>query len=164
MNFGYEVVRLWEQPVRRYLQGGLGTLPLAPLCRTPPDVPLEEALGQVVRKIDARLASEASQADRAKLLTATYILTGMRTSPDVSDRLFAEVGSMVESSTYQKILRDGEINALQKTLQPLGKQKFGRATKAIQARLLAVRDHDRLVRMIERVLAADDWEELLSTP
>jgi hypothetical protein len=27
MNFDYEVIRLWQQPARRYLSGGLGTLP-----------------------------------------------------------------------------------------------------------------------------------------
>jgi len=35
MNFSYEVIRLWRVPVKRILEGGLGTLPLAPLCRLP---------------------------------------------------------------------------------------------------------------------------------
>jgi hypothetical protein len=164
MDFKYEVVRLWEQSARRYLRGGLGTLPLAPLCRTPPESTVEEGLAPVVRKIIERLSTEASQADRAKLLTATYILTGLRTSPDVSDRLFAEVSSMVESSTYQKILRDGEIKALHKSLLVLGNRKFGRATDESQARLIAVKDLDHLMRMTERVLFVASWDELLDTP
>src|SRR5262249_42052555 len=41
MDFSYEVIRLWKQPVRRFLTGGLGTLPLAALCRLPAAASLE---------------------------------------------------------------------------------------------------------------------------
>src|SRR5262249_33546834 len=43
MDFSYEVLRLWKQPVRRFLGGGLGTLPLAVLCQLPPASSVEVA-------------------------------------------------------------------------------------------------------------------------
>ncbi len=45
VEFEYEVIRLWQQPVDAFLTGGLALLPLAPLCRLPAGVPLEQACG-----------------------------------------------------------------------------------------------------------------------
>jgi predicted transposase YdaD len=134
MDFKYEVIRLWEQPVRRFLTGGLGTLPLAPLCRLPGDAPLEEGLKPVVRRIAERLQREASSGDQAKLLTAAYILTGLRVSQRAARNLFEGVRAMQESTTYQAILEEGQAKgqtlALQKTLLRQGPQRFGlRATR-----------------------------------
>jgi hypothetical protein len=50
--FPYVVVRLWRQPVGSLLQGGVGTLPLAPLCVT------SDALPPVVERMRERLAGE----------------------------------------------------------------------------------------------------------
>src|SRR5205809_179697 len=74
IEFNYEVVRLWEQPVRRFLRGGLGTLPLAPLCRLRAASSLEAALAPVIGRVVERLEREATPEERAKLLAATYVL------------------------------------------------------------------------------------------
>src|SRR4051794_28428729 len=50
MEFEYEVVRLWERPVDSFLLGPLSTLPLAPLCRLPEELSLEEGLRWVVNR------------------------------------------------------------------------------------------------------------------
>jgi hypothetical protein len=78
VDFTFEVVRLWQRPVDSLLQGGLGTLPLAPLGQMPADVPLDEALKQVIQAVDQRLRAEATPEEAAKLLMATYVLTGLR--------------------------------------------------------------------------------------
>ena len=95
MDFAYEVIRLWRQPVQRLLAGGLGTLPLAPLGRLPAALPVEEGLAPVLRRVVERLEREAPPEDRAKLLTATYVLTGLRVSretgrPTVSGSAYHE--------------------------------------------------------------------------
>jgi hypothetical protein len=46
----YQVVRLWQEPVERFLDGGSGVLPLAPLCAVP-----REALHGVIRRMEARV-------------------------------------------------------------------------------------------------------------
>src|SRR5205085_7989646 len=38
MDFGYQVVRLWERPVEALLTGALGVVPLAPLGQLPAGV------------------------------------------------------------------------------------------------------------------------------
>src|SRR5947208_1387216 len=68
---------------------------------------VEEALAPLIRQITERLEDEAGPEERAKLLTATYILTGLRVAQPVSERLFEGVRSMKESSTYQGILAEG---------------------------------------------------------
>jgi hypothetical protein len=83
MDFGFEVVRLWRWPVKRILTGGVGTLPLAPLCQMPGGVSLEEGLPGVIHYVAERLSRETTPDQTAKLLTATYVLTGLRVSRDV---------------------------------------------------------------------------------
>ncbi|MGH7135497.1 MAG: hypothetical protein ACREHD_07135, partial [Pirellulales bacterium] len=62
VEFEYDIVRMWQQPVEPFLHGGLGLLPLATLCRMPEDKPLAEALREVVREIDRRLIQECEHA------------------------------------------------------------------------------------------------------
>jgi hypothetical protein len=62
VEFRYEVVRMWRQPLEPFLQGGVNLLPLAPLCKLPDDQPLDEALRGVVLEINRRLAEECDQA------------------------------------------------------------------------------------------------------
>lgn len=164
MDFTYEVVRLWRQPMRRFLTGGLGTLPLAPLCRLPAGVPAAEALVPVIRRIDERLTEEASPADRSLLLTAAFTLTGLRVSRPVIEQLFRGVHGMKESSAYQIILEEGRIEALQKTLLRLGRRKFGAPGKAVQGAIRAITDEARLERLTERLLDVGSWQDLLATP
>ena len=78
VEFEYGVVRMWQQPVEPFLCGGLGLLPLATLCRMPEDKPLAEALREVVREIDRRLIQECEHSQAVRLMTAAFILTGLR--------------------------------------------------------------------------------------
>ena len=49
LRFEFDIVRAWEQSVDRLLNGGIGTLPLAPLA----DVTLDH-LPDVIRVMDER--------------------------------------------------------------------------------------------------------------
>jgi predicted transposase YdaD len=164
MDFAYEVVRMWQQPVRRFLTGGLGTLPLAPLCRLPAGITMQQALGPIVRRIAERLEHEAAPEDRAKLLSAAYVLTGLRVARDVAEQIFQGVRAMKESSTYQAILEEGQAEALQKTLLRQGRKRFGNPSDAVQAAIHAQADIGRLERMTESLLVVSTWQELLDTP
>lgn len=78
LEFRYQVIRLWEQPVESLLQGGLGLLPLAPLS----DVN-RASLPGVVHRVNDRLSKSAvDQPQRNNLWTATYILMGLRFPKD----------------------------------------------------------------------------------
>jgi predicted transposase YdaD len=168
MLFKYEVVRLWQKPVRRFLAGHLGTLPLAPLCRLPENVPMEEALADVIRRMDERLQHEVPPQQAALLLNTAYILTGLRVPRPVLGQLFQGVRAMRESSAYQAILDEGRQEGRQEGMLRLllrqGRQKFGSPSDAIMATLTAITDLDRLERMGDQVFNVSSWDELLATP
>jgi predicted transposase YdaD len=163
VTFKYEVVRLWQRPVRRVLLGHRGTLPLAPLCRLPENVPVEDALRRVIQQIDERLQREAPE-EAAVLLSTAYVLTGLRVPRDRAEQLFQGVRAMKESSTYQGILEDGRIESLQQTLLRQGRRKFGPPTDTVTTAITAITNRVRLEQMTERLLLVSTWDELLATP
>ncbi|HXG10264.1 MAG TPA: hypothetical protein VNK04_10775 [Gemmataceae bacterium] len=164
MDFGFEVVRLWQRPVEAILSGGLGSLPLAPLCQLPQQASPEEALSGVLHQIEERLAREAPPQDAAKLMTATFVLTGMRVSRDILLQLFGGIRMMRESSAYEVILDEGRLDEAKRFLLRLGQRKFGPPGEQVEAVLRSITDLERLERMGDRLLVAATWQELLDTP
>lgn len=166
MDFSYEVVRLWHWPVARLLRGGLGTMPLALLGKFP-KVPVAIALADVVNRIFQRLSQEASPTGVAKLLTASYVLSGLRVPKDVADRVFQGVRAMKESTTYQGILEEGRIEGrieeARRIILRLGRKKFGKPSAAIQNAIESFTNLERLERLTDRLVGASSWQELLET-
>jgi hypothetical protein len=74
------------------------------------------------------------------------------------------VGAVRESPTYQLILEEGQVVALQGILLRQGRIRFGPASEVIAAACKCISDVGRLERMTERVLTASGWQELLATP
>ena len=167
LDFKFEVIRLWEIPVEKFLSGPLGTLPLATLCQLPAGTELEKAIAQVVRKIEERLLTEANSEVAGKLWTATFVLSGLRLSKEVAKGLFKGGHGMHESTTYQMILEEGEAkgaaSALKRTIRSLGDERFGPPGQSTKAVLDSLNDPDRLERIAARVNQIGSWEELLKT-
>lgn len=73
---------------------------------------------------------------------------------------------MEESSTYQYILRRGyargELLALRWAILGQGQRKFGTPCKDQSKYLEALADRDRLWELIDRILDATSWNELLA--
>jgi hypothetical protein len=172
VQFNYQVIRLWQRPVKPFLRGGLGLLPLAPLCQLSPGQPVEGALTDLVREIDRRLKAEADEADAKRLVTGAYILTGLRVSSETARTIFRGVAGMEESSTYQHILQLGEQKGVQigqlqhahRTLLCQGGLRFGPPTAATEAALASIKDIGLLDRMTAAILTAASWDDLLATP
>ena len=162
----FEVIRLWERPVEQFLTGRLGTLPLAPLCQMPKGSTLKKALPGILRRIDERLTAEAGPEVAGKLWTATFVLTGLRTTDEKVLPLFQGVHGMKESTTYQYILEEGglAIKSYGKILLRLGQKRFGAPPAAVRQVLESLSDLDRMERMADRVLEVSNWQELLDTP
>jgi len=70
---------------------------------------------------------------------------------------------MQDSSAYQLILDEGQTRQAHRSLLMLGRQRFGPPTAANEAALLAITDLDRLDRMIDAILTAVSWADLLRT-
>jgi predicted transposase YdaD len=161
MDFGYEIVRLWERPVESLLAGSLGLLPLAPLCRLPENVPLEEGLGSVIRRVVERLQQEAPAEQVKRLFLATYLLTGLRVPRARADAIFQGVAIMRESDTYQAILDEGRLEDAKTVLLLQGNKRFGPPSDAVKAALDAIEDVGRVHQLLVQLLDATDWQQLL---
>ncbi len=165
LDFRFEVLRLWERPCADFLSGGLGMVPLATLGALPGDTAEETALEAVVNRMTQRITDEAPRPEAARLLTASYILTGLRVPPDILQHLFQGTAAMRESSTYQAILNQGRVEEARNILLRLGRlRRFGEPDPTELAALTAISDTERLEAMADRILTAASWQDLLATP
>ena len=85
LEFRYEVVRAWRQPVESVLECGLGTLPLAPVADLAKMAPEE-----VIRRMGERIDREPMPRSR-ELWTAAGLLMGMRYPADIISTLLKGV-------------------------------------------------------------------------
>ena len=168
MDFGFELIPVWEIPADGLLQGGLATLPLAVLGRLPDALRLTDALASVVKRLAERLQQEAAGEQAKRLLAAAYILTGLRLpKPEDVSQVFRGVSiAMRESVTYQAILNEGRnegrIEELHRTILRLGRERFGEADETIRQSIEAIADIDALEDLSLRLLKVSSWAELLT--
>jgi hypothetical protein len=166
MEFGYETVQLWEIPASTFLEGELGTVALAPLGRLPEGLSLQDGLLAVVHRLVERVRRDASEENARKMLTAAFVLTGMRVRRQVARELFQGVRAVRESDTYMAIIDEGRLVEAKRMLLRQGRKRFGPPTEAVEAFLSAFTedDIDRLEQLGERLLDVSSWQELLDTP
>jgi hypothetical protein len=164
MDFRYEVVRLWERPAEELLTAELGVVPLAMLGRLPENLSLEDGLTAIAQRVVERLAKEAPPERARKLLTDSFLLTGLRLRRDAAARVFQGVGAMHESDTYLAILDEGQEKATRESILVVGEERLGAPDPSIKSQLSNITDLDRLKRMVRRTAKAATWQEILDTP
>lgn len=163
IEFGYRVIRLWQEPVDGFLKAGIAALPLAMLCRMPPEKPLPEALRDVVREIDRRLGNETNRAEAVRLMTSAYILTGLRVPKGVLASIYKGIGLMQESTAFDEAVDEGRIDGQITLLLRLGRKRFGPPDASTESALTSIKDLERLERLADAILTATSWSELLAT-
>lgn len=164
LEFHYDVLRVWQLPVESILAGGLGILPLAPLCDDS-----RPQVRAVVKRMQRRLESETQGKKDASISAAAYVLMGLRYPVDLATELFSGVRAMKESTTYQAILAEGreegrvegQVKTLRRVLLDLGEQKFGKPDSKTAKKIESIHEYEKLERLVQRVLNADNWKELL---
>ena len=164
MEYQYELIRLWERPVADLLAADVGVLPLAPLGQLPAGVAPDTGLAAVIQQMSERVWHEAPPGQARRLLTAAFVLTGLRVSLEQARQLFQGVQAMRESSTYLGILEEGAISEVKKLLLRLGQKSLGVPAENVSATLAASTDLDRLERWLESLPEVKSWEELLALP
>jgi hypothetical protein len=164
MDFGYEIVPLWERPAEELLAGDVGVTPLAMLGRLPEKLSLEEGLAAVAGRVVERLVREAPPERVKKLVTDAYLLTGLRVRRDVARGIFQGVRVMHESDTYLAILDEGEEKTRREDILVVGEERLGPPDEAVRSQLANITDLDRLKRMLRRAAKAANWQEILETP
>jgi hypothetical protein len=85
---------------------------------------------------------------------------GRQNLPD----LFRGVKVMHDSSAFEFYEEKGRLEAAHRILIRWGCHRFGPPEAATEAALRAIRDLDRLERMVDAVLTARSWQEFLATP
>ena len=178
MDFGYEVVRLWEIPAQKILTGGWATLPLAVLGQLPAALKLEDSLAAVVHQMVGRLEREAPSGQADRLLTAAFVLTGLRLPRTIASQLFQGVRRMRDSDTYQAILdegreegrgegreegrEEGRVEELHRMLLRQGRKRFGEPDEETRRAIYDILDWERLEELGERLLEVSTWDEFLA--
>jgi hypothetical protein len=69
---------------------------------------------------------------------------------------------MRESVTYQAILDEGRVEALQKTILRQGRKLFGPADEGTTAAVTMIDDVQRLEFLSDRLLDVKSWRDLLA--
>ncbi|HWB11146.1 MAG TPA: hypothetical protein VG826_18100 [Pirellulales bacterium] len=164
MDFGYQVVRLWEIEAEQFLMGDVGLTPLAVLGRLPEGVEIKDGLATIARRIAERLSKETSSDRAGKLLARALLLSGLRVRRNVAFEIFQGVHMMEESDTFLAILERGEERGIRGMILMLGEDRFGPADESVRAALNNINDLDRLRRMGRATPKAASWQELLATP
>jgi hypothetical protein len=164
MDFGFEIVPLWERPADELAAASLGVTPLAMLGRLPEGLSLEDGLAAVARRVVERVTSEASPDQAKRLLTDALLLTGLRVRRDAAANIFRGIRVMEESDTFLMIIDQGQEKHAKKAILLLGGDNLGVADESVKARLEDIRDLDRLDRMLRRAPKASSWQEILDTP
>jgi hypothetical protein len=171
--FRYDVVRVRLEPPERWLTAGLPLLPLAPVSDVAP-----ERLPDILTAVAERLRDEAGPGLKATLWTATVILMGLRYPREQVGEMIEEVATMVlgirgieDSWVYQDILAKGRAEGEAKghaeeareALLRLGRRNLGPPGEEVEARIADLGDLDRLHELLDRILDASNWDELLAS-
>jgi predicted transposase YdaD len=173
MTFKYRVLRVWQIEPETLLGGGLSLLPLAPVSNVTP----AEA-ENVTKELITRIRREApTPALKTHLLTATFVLLGLRYNDAFAQRLMEGVREMEESTTYQWIkaqgrqeglqtgrqegYQEGRIAELVDLLLKIGAKRFGTPTAAVTQTIQSLKDRAYLESLVERLIQVESWDEFL---
>jgi predicted transposase YdaD len=170
LEFRYDVIRAWLQPVESVLLGGLGTLPMAPVTDLATMAPAE-----VIRRMQERIDREPRE-DAGLFWSATGILMGLRYRREEIKELLRGVRGMKESSFYQMILEEGEalgvargeargkVEEAKRILLIIGRDRWGEPEPRLVEMIESFDDLGRVEALVKRTSRASGWQELLSLP
>ncbi|HZW32631.1 MAG TPA: hypothetical protein VFF52_18100 [Isosphaeraceae bacterium] len=164
MDFRYEVFRIWPLPARRLLRCGPGVLPPSVLGAWPPGVSVEDGVTEVVDLSCHRIQRTMSQEEIKHIVTSALVLSGLRLSREQARNAFRRAPAVEESTTYQDIIEQGEIQGVRRVLLRRGAAKFGAPPKEVKAAIQELEDLPRLERRVDCLLdTATSWNDVLET-
>jgi hypothetical protein len=89
---------------------------------------------------------------------------GLRYSDEFTIGLLNGVRAMHQSTTYERILRDGRLDEARRIMRRMGTQRYGEPDADSAAELHAIADIDRLEALGDKILQPDikSWRDLLN--
>jgi hypothetical protein len=121
-------------------------------------------VSRVAQRLLVRLEREAPPRQKKLLLTAAFVLTGLRLKRNQALQVFAGVRAMRESDTFLAILDEGHETQTRRLIRRLAKPTLGEPDQPTVTRLESITDIDRLERIFDRAMEASSWQDLLDTP
>jgi hypothetical protein len=164
MDFGFEILPLWERPAEALVAGPLGAAPLAVLGALPEGTDLIEGLTGIAQRLIERVDREAEPGQKKRLLTSAFVLSGLRLQRNQARQVFAGVRAMRESDTFLAILDEGREIQARRDIRLLAELRLGEPDEPTVTRLEGITDLERLERILRRVGGAPTWQDLLDTP
>jgi predicted transposase YdaD len=178
IRFAYHIVRLWEVAAEMVIQQPIHMMPLAPLCAVQPsDLPI------LLNQMQERLVAErVPLSDCREIWARTRYLLGLKMSNEQAEQLMGGIMlDLRDSTTYRATLEEGirkgklvghregkaegkaegGLDEARKLLIRLGERRFGGVGSDIHAQINSIDDLGRIEGLIERVLDANNWAELL---
>ena len=142
-------------------------------------------LRQVVETVCERLLAESTDDEQAELLlTASYLLGGLRFPDTIITSLFEGMLNMLEeSSTYQALIQrglargvamgieqgreqgheEGLVDGARRSLQRLGEKRLGVPTAATQERIDSIGSLEQAEYFMDRLFSVETWDDLLAS-
>ena len=169
VSFRYQTVRVWELDSNELLEAGGGVLPLAVLTDD-----AQPRLRSIIENAGQRMYAPYPHQEAVDVLTAAQFLSGLLYAADFTRTLFRGVVNMTESSVYQSVLEqgreigreqgreEGEEVGIRNSIVRIGERRLGKPDTAVRQALESVHDIERLNSMLDRVLTAKDWSDLLN--
>jgi hypothetical protein len=170
--FRYDVIRIWDEPPEKFLTAGLSMLPLAPVSNVAPD-----QLEAVLRAVAERLKQEADPPLMTRLWTAMTLLIGLRHQREQVKAVIEGVRDMVFGIrhiegfwVYSDILAKGltgdeakgAVLEARHALRLVGREKLGEPDERVLSQLADLGDLSRLNLLLEGLLDAAGWDDLLA--
>jgi len=160
LQFGFDLIKVWEWPAEEFLTGGIGLLPMAVIARPPAGRTREQALPKWVDRIAERVEAEAPQV-AADIVLSSYILAGMHVSRTLIQKIYRGVFAMRESVAYDIIMEEGAVSQMHDVMIIQGRSLFGTLSPEQEAQLRAIENLPRLNRLSLRLLKVKSWDALL---
>jgi len=153
-SFRYHPIRLWKEPLNRFLIPG-SSLAVAGVLAEFGERTLEEAGAEILRCIEASGDQDVS----GRLLNHAIALAGMRFNRSQAETIFGRKLSVLEkySTTVQYFIRRGEARLLLES----AKQIFGAPTPQIIEKVDDATSAE-LVAWNKRLRTAQSWSELIT--
>ncbi len=158
-KFEYDVLKLWEMSFEELLP--FGPYPL-PLCLTTKEG-LEDAETTVERAKDVLRDSQLDLTIKRDIWGMLFTLGGLNHSRTILEALRMNIDEeIMEESSFVHMIEDrGIIRDRISSILRLGRTRFGEPTTNQEQILRRTRDLSRLEIMLDRLLTATNWEELL---
>jgi predicted transposase YdaD len=179
LQFSYDITRVWEQSADELLKMGPGVFPLAGITDDAKDR-LADIIPRCVARIDADFPTGI---EGRELLTAEYVLLGLRHPAELVEQLLKGAIRMEESQTYQAILakgisrgrevgreegrevgrEEGRATGLVQSILRIGHHRFrAEAPERVLRKLKRITDIAVLESIEERLLDVQSWDQLLT--